>query len=263
MLQRNGGLTMMKHLRSEKILSILKNNNFVEVADLCKKFSVTEMTIRRDLDDLASKGLVVRTHGGAVLPKFCKMQEQPFDVRIASNLEEKEAIARKSLEYLVADEKIFMNSSSTVFWLARIIDNENAYLVATEATNIANELNTRKDISVIQIGGELRKNTISCVGSYTEEMIRRFTFDTAFIGINGIDVKGRLYCGSIQETGIYHAILESSRRVIVLADSTKIGKQDFAQFGTIAQIEILITDSKVNKEIKAKLEKLGLKIIVA
>jgi DeoR family transcriptional regulator of aga operon/DeoR family fructose operon transcriptional repressor len=115
---------------------------------------------------------------------------------------------------------------------------------------------------VIQIGGELRKNTISCVGSYTEEMIRRFTFDTAFIGINGLDEKGRLYCGSIQETGIYHAIMASSRRVIVLADSTKIGKQDFAQFGTIDQINLLITDSHINPAIKVVLEKLNLKIVV-
>ena len=253
---------MMKHLRREKILGLLKNNQSVEVTALCKQFSVTEMTIRRDLDDLASKGLVVRTHGGAVLPRFSQMQEQPFNVRIASHLKEKEAIARKALNYMKSGDKIFMNSSSTVFWLARILDNESDYLVATEATNIANELNTRKDIAVIQIGGELRKNTISCVGSYTEEMIRRFTFDTAFIGINGLDETGRLYCGSIQETGIYHAIIASSRRVIVLADSTKIGKRDFAQFGTIEQINLLITDSNIDPVIKLALENLNLEIVV-
>ena len=253
---------MLKQLRHEKILNLLKSKKSVEVTSLCGDFNVTEMTIRRDLDELASKGLVVRTHGGAVLPGFSQIHEAPFDVRIVSHMAEKEVIAREAFKYMNPGEKFFMNSSSTVFCLARMLDNEKSYLIASEATNIANELNTRKNISVIQIGGELRKNTISCVGFYAEEMIRGFSFDTAFIGINGLDDEGRFYCGSMQETGIYHAILDSSRRVIVLADFSKIGRTDFARIGNIENIDLLITDRGADPSILKKLKDKGLEILV-
>ncbi len=252
---------MMKHLRHEKILALLQAEKSVEVTNLCKIYDVTEMTIRRDLDELASRGQVVRTHGGAVLPGFSQIQEAPFDVRIASHMDEKNAIAEEACKFMIPGEKIFMNSSSTVFCLARKLDNEKHYLIASEATNIANELNTRQNIAVIQIGGELRKNTISCVGFYAEQMIRSFTFDTAFIGINGLDSEGFLYCGSMQERGVYQAIFDSSRRIIVLADSTKMGRTDFARIGTIEKVDLVITDKNIDREIESKLREKGLNIL--
>ncbi len=251
---------MMKQLRHEKILEYIREKKSAEVSSLCQVFNVTDMTIRRDLDELASKGLLVRTHGGAVSSKFSQVQEKPFEVRLISQLAQKRAIARKALTYLAPEDKIFMNSSSTVFCMAQAIDNERSFLIATEATNIANELNTRQNTSVIQIGGELRKNTISCVGHYAEEMIRRFHFDTAFIGINGLDDDGNLFCGSIQEAGIYRAIFDSTDRIYVLADSSKMGKTDFAYIGKIRNITGLITDKGIETALQRKIEKAGIDV---
>jgi len=254
---------MLKHLRQEKILDYVRKEKSIEVTSLCSLFKVTDMTVRRDLEELASKGLLMRTHGGAVSTEHSQIYEKPFDVRLISHLEQKKAIAREALKLMTPGGKFFMNSSSTVFCMAQALDNDQSYLIASEATNIANELITRQNVSVIQIGGELRKNTLSCVGYYAEELIRRFRFDTAFIGINGMDKKGDLYCGSMQETGIYRAIFDSSDSIYVLADSSRLGRTDFAHIGNMRQLTGLITDRGITPELKETYRDAGLKIIIA
>lgn len=240
---------MLKQTRLEQIIKLLESHGEVEVNQLCRIFNVTEMTVRRDLDELSKNDLIVRTHGGAILSTKNILVETPFDTRLKKNLEEKNAIAKLALTFIDDGSKIFFNSSSTVFSLAKIIDSNRKLLIVTEAINIAAELNTRTNLSCFQVGGELRKNTISCVGFFTEEMIKHFSFDLAIIGINSINEKGQLYCGTTFEYGIYQAVFASSKKVIVLADSTKLGHNDFCCVGTFEDIDMLITDSNIPKDL--------------
>ncbi len=254
---------MLKQTRLEQIIKLLNSNGSVEINQLCRLFGVTEMTARRDLDELAKAGRVIRTHGGAVLSEDNILVEKPFEARICSNYEQKDAIARKALSIIEDGSKLFFNSSSTVFCLASHIDNTRRLIVATEAINIANELNTRSNVSVIQIGGELRKNTISCIGYFAEEMLKHFRFDAAFIGINSIDEDGKLYCGSTYEMGIYKSVFACSRKIVVLADSTKLGNQDFTCIGSLSDIDTLITDSGISENLLKKYGEMDVNLMVA
>jgi len=254
---------MIKQSRLEQILEMVRADRSVEVGQLCSHFSVTEMTIRRDLDELAQKGLLVRTHGGAVASESNTLSEKPFEMRLISYYEQKDAIACLALSLLPEGSKIFMNSSSTVFCLAKRLDTTRPFLIATEATNIANELNARPNVTVIQIGGELRKNTISCVGHFAESMIRQFRFDLAVLGINAIDAQGNLYCGSSHEVGIYKAAFSVAQRVIILADASKLGRMDFAQVGCADDFSCLVTDSQARADLVSHYRELNIDVHVA
>lgn len=254
---------MLKQTRLEQIVKLLNSNGSVEINQLCRLFNVTEMTIRRDLDELTKKGNVTRTYGGAILSEDNILVEKPFETRMGSNYEQKHAIAKEALPMLEDGSKIFFNSSSTIFSLANNIDNTHRLVIVTDAINIANELNTRTNVSVIQLGGEVRKNTVSCIGYFAEEMLKQFRFDAAFIGINAIDNEGNLYCRSIYEMGIYKNVFASSKKIIVLADSTKLGHQDFTYVGKINEIDTLITDSNIPEDLLKRYREMDVNIVVA
>lgn len=254
---------MLKQTRHERIVELLSKSGSVEIKNLCRLFDVTEMTIRRDLDEIVEQGLAVRTHGGAILADNNTLIEQPFEVRVKAGYDKKDAIARKALEYIQDGTKNFFNSSSTVFCLARRIEAERSLIIVTEAINIAYELNSRNNVVVIQIGGELRKNTISCIGYFAENMISQLHFDAAFIGVNAIDQEGNLYCRSTYEIGIYKKIFSSSKKIIVMADSSKIGVQDFSCIGHIKETTVLITDNESDKDILKKYSDYGVEVVIA
>ena len=254
---------MLKQKRLEQIQELLNSSGSVEINQLCRLFNVTEMTVRRDLEELARKGGITRTYGGAVLSQDNILVEKPFESRMRSNYEEKHLIAQIALPLLEDGSKVFFNSSSTIFALANILDNAHRLIIVTDAINIANELKTRNNISVIQLGGEVRKNTVSCIGYFAEEMLKQFRFDAAFIGINAIDCNGKLYCRSINEKGIYQNVFASSKKIIVLADSTKLGQQDFTYVAEINEIDTLITDSNISKDLYKRYTEMGVNILVA
>ena len=254
---------MLKENRLNQIIDILYSKGSVEVNNLCKIFGVTEMTIRRDLDELAKKKLIIRTHGGGIIPEDNVLIEKPYEIRLLNNIEEKNAIALEALKFIKDGQKIIMDSGSTLFSLAEHLSNKNKIMVITNANNIAAELNMRTNISVVSVGGELRKNSYSCVGFFAEEMLKKIRSDLGFIALNGIDENGEIYCGSTAEVGIKKIMIRSSNCKIILADSSKIGKSDFVSFGNLRTIDYLITDLKAPSRLIKKYEKNGTKVLLA
>ena len=254
---------MLKKDRLDQIIKLLQSNGVVEVSQLCRMFDVTEMTVRRDLDELAEKSLIIRTHGGAVLPEDNILVEQPYEVRLLQNSVEKQAIAKLAVDFIEDGQKIYLDSGTTTYFLARALNNSHRLIVITNAINIAAELNTRTNITVIQIGGELRKNALSCVGYFAEEMIKQLKVDIAFLGVSSLGPKGELYSGSMAEVGIKRAILESSRKTIVLANSNKIGNEEFVYIGNLKNVDCLITDSNNPDPLLEKYREMGVQVKVA
>ena len=254
---------MLKKDRLNQILDILQSKGAVEVSMLCRIFGVTEMTIRRDLDELAKKKLILRMHGGGILPEDNVLMEKPYEIRSLKNIDKKNAIVKTALKFIKDGQKIILDSGSTIFSLAKLLNNRHRIMVITNANNIAAELNIRTNISIVSIGGELRKNAFSCVGHFAEEMLKKIKADLGFIGINGIGEDGEMYCGSIVEVGVKSGIIKSAKRTILLADSTKIGKSEFVSFGNLKMIDCLITDSKAPSNLIRKYEKMGVEVIIA
>lgn len=252
---------MLKEQRLDQILHLLEQNGSVEVNQLCTLFDVTRMTIRRDLNELEAAGKIVRTHGGAVYSEGDILLEKPLSLRMHTENAKKEAIAAFAASTIENGDKLFMNSGTTVYMLARDIDNSHRLMVVTNGLNIATELSTRTNVSLIVIGGELRKDILATTGNLAENMIGLFNFAKAYIGVTAIGPDGRLYHASLIETGMYRQLRELAGRLYILADSGKLGHEDFVCVGQLEPGDILITDEGASPELVAVYEELGATVL--
>lgn len=242
---------------------MLKTNGRVEVSQLARLFKVTEMTIRRDLDDLMQRNIAVRAHGGAMLPPDNVLSERPYEMRIMVNRMEKEAIAEEALKLLQDGDRVFFDSSTTVFCLAQLISNTQNLLVVTDTLSTANELKSRSHVKVVCLGGELQKETGSCTGPFAEQMIQAMHFNTAFIGLPKISMTGVLSTSSISELRIKQTAIERAEKVVVLIDSSKIGNPEFLEVGHLSQVDTLITDAKIDPKFVTYCKSLNVNVIIA
>lgn len=252
---------MLKEDRQKQIIDILWTKGRVEVEELCQMFTVTKMTIRRDLDELETEGLLIRSHGGALITEKDILVENPFHFRLSINTERKLAIAAGAVNLLYDGQKIFIGSGTTTHYLSQKIDNSRRLIIVTDAINIASELTTRSSISVIQVGGDIRPITCSATGVFAENMIRQFKFQNAFISVTGIGEDGQIYVGSIVQLSIYQAIFDSAGIIIILADTSKLGIEDFVCLGRLSEKYTLITNNDAPDFILESYRSLGTNII--
>lgn len=244
----NGCVDVLKEERLKEITAMLQTNGRVEVANLCRIFNVTEMTIRRDLSDLVDQQIAVRSHGGAILTPDTVLTERPYELRISHNLAEKEAIAREALAFIHDGDRIFFDSSTSAYCLARLIGNAQNFLAVTDTLTTAIELNARTNVKVVCLGGELKKTTGSCTGAFSDSMMKTMHFNTAFIGLPRISADGTLSTSSMSELTIKRTAIDRSNQVVILADSSKLGDSDFLEIGHLSEIDVLITDEKIPPE---------------
>lgn len=254
---------MLKSERLAQIQTMLNEYGKVEVNNLCRIFDVTEMTIRRDLNELEKKNLAIRSHGGAIAPPESALSERPYQMRINSHLKEKAAIAKAALPLIHDGSKVFFDSSTTVFCLARLITNSQNLVIITDTLSTALELNTRPNINVICLGGELQKNTNSCAGMFAEKILDTMHFDYAFLGLYGISEDGRLSTTSTHEFSLKRKVMERSDHIVLMVDSSKLGAPNFLQMGHISEAQTLITDSNMAKSFIETCQKEKVEVIIA
>jgi len=239
---------ILKDNRIKQILSLLKQNGEVQINSLCRLFGVTEITVRRDLDDLANKNLLIRTHGGAVLADEDVLVEMPFEKRYQANSSIKESIAGEAFKLISNGMKIALDSGTTTYYLSRMIPNAYRIAVLTNALSIATELNSRINVDVTLVGGDLRKNTLACAGDFALEMIKKYCVDIVFIGASGIDDNGRLYTSNIAQANVKSAMISIAENKVLLADSTKFHKPDYVNFACAEDLDYVITDGSAPKD---------------
>lgn len=253
---------MLKDNRLKEIEEMLHQYGKVEVSSLCRIFNVTEMTIRRDLNELERRNLAIRSHGGAILPDNI-LSERPYELRMTHNLQEKDAIAKEALPLIEDGCTVFFDSSTTVYYLARLITNSHNFLVVTDTITTALELNSRANVKVICLGGELKKTTHSCSGLFAEQMLESMHFNIAFIGVPSISYDGILSTSSISELSIKQTVMKHSSSTVILADSSKLGSSDFLKFGHISECDTIITDSNIPREFVDYCTNQGVRVIIA
>ena len=244
-------------------MELLKNHGTVEVANLCRMFQVSEITIRRDLYELREQNLIVRSHGGAVLPPDSGASERAYELRLTRRVSEKKAIAREALKLIQDGDRVFFDSSTTVYTLAKLVDNSQRFSVVTDTLPTAMELNYREHVRVICLGGELKKSTGSCVGMFAEQVLSCMYFDTAFIGLPSISREGIMSVSSDTELEIKKLVTSRSSRLVVLADSSKLRRPDFFELGGIGMADILITDSAMPEDFVQFCREKGTEVILA
>jgi DeoR/GlpR family transcriptional regulator of sugar metabolism len=253
---------MMKEERLQRILDVIHKAGHAKAGDLAGDFGVSEITIRRDLDELAERGVVRRTHGGAIIATSTAA-EPPIIQRMTQEKEYKEAIAKMAAAMIRDGESIFIGSGSTVAYVARYLANHKNLTVVTNALNVSTELATAADISVVVVGGMMRREELSLIGHIAEQSLQEVTFDKVIIGIPAIDLKAGLTNDFLPEVMTDRTILNQAREVILVADHTKCGKVASAFVAPLNRVNTFITDIKTPPEFLEGVRTQGVKVIIA
>ncbi len=243
--------------RKLKIISMLEKEELLDVKILAKKLNISEITIRRDLNILAKDGLIIRTHGGAMIPKLAHLPVS-FTQKAAKNSYNKDVICRKAASLIKEGDVIFLDCGSTVFRICPLIKNLKIK-VLTNSLPILNEL-LNSEVSINFIGGEIDFERQAAHGKIAVEHIKRYKATKAFVGIDGISVKNGLSASSEKEAETCLAINENSNETYFLGDSTKIGIDRYFSFAPINIVKNLITDNTIDVATKLSLEQVGIKV---
>ena len=238
---------MLQNQRRDKILELIREDGHAKVTDLSRIFKVTEVTIRQDLEALEKDGFLVREHGGAYL-KDIDMNVRNFELQNRENTSEKQAIARRALEFIKDGDTIILDSGSTTTEIAKLISGYRNLTVITNALNIAIILGAQTGINIVVTGGEFKAPTISLTGQKAADFFHNLHADKLFLATAGIALKSGLTYPGISDICVKRAMIDSADEIYLVADSTKIGKSSFASLGALSLINYLITDSKIKHE---------------
>jgi DeoR family transcriptional regulator of aga operon len=246
--------------RNSFILRELRQAGSVSVEDLRDKLSVSLATVRRDLQELEDRGLLRRTHGGAIPlePMLYEAfrHDRSFQDQVGSFAEEKRRIGVAAADIITPGDTIALTAGTTTTEVVRNLHTLGGITVVTNTVNVAMELSKRKDVHVFVTGGHLRGDWFSLVGLEAIANISKIFVDLLFIGVNGIDAQKGLTCINGDEVEINRSMVQQARRKIAVADHSKLGVVTKWLICPTDSIEMLITDSgATDKMIAPFLEK--------
>lgn len=253
---------MLPNLRREKILELLKEDGSAKVINLSKIFKVTEVTIRQDLEKLEKEGLVIREHGGVYL-KNVEDQVRAFLLAQQDNLDKKERIARKCLEYINSGDTIILDSGSTTTEIAKKLKDIKNLTVITNALNIALMLGANPNIEVVMTGGEFKRPTLSLTGQKAADFFTGLNVQKLFLATAGISLKAGLTYPSISDLVVKQAMINAADTTYLVADSTKMGKSAFASLGALSLIDYIITDDGIEEKHKQVFKDNDIELLIA
>lgn len=252
----------LKEERQQQILDVLQDHRQVTVADLSRRFDVSEVTIRRDLRDLAAQGALRRAHGGAVAA--APAPPEPPVVQRMIQAEHCKACIGRAAAALVADgDSVFIGSGSTTAHVARHLVDRRNLTVVTNALTVATELAVARDVTVVVTGGMLRASELSLVGHITEQSLHEVRVDKVIMGMRAISLKDGMTNDYLPEVMTDRTIIEMAPELIVVADHTKFGTVASAYVAPVERINTLVTDPEVDPATLARLREMGIRIIVA
>lgn len=250
----------MAHVpRHDEILRILSRLRTVTVADLTERTGVSEVTIRKDLTVLEEMGLVVRTHGGARLAEDVVVLRD-LESRRGEHIAEKQQIAERAAELVSDGDTIFLDSGSTCAILAERIAGRNLRVV-TNSVPVINALENARGIALFSIGGSYRREAGSFLGPLAIENLRNFQIQTCFVGATGISSRGIFSSQNILESQLKSQILQSSRRRIVLADTSKFNMTAFSIFARTGDVDVIVAEHDFAQA--DDLRQLGIEVLLA
>jgi DeoR family transcriptional regulator, fructose operon transcriptional repressor len=252
-------ITELAAERQETIKKILKLRGDVRVDDLCSELHISAATARRDLSELDQRGAARRVHGGAVSLDGM-LDEQIFDDKTNIAAKQKQKIAELAVSLIKPTDSIYLDGGSTILPLARLLTDMHRLTVVTNSLRVASLLSGNGP-RLILVGGDLRRISQTFVGPMTQAFLQQIYLDTAFMGTIGLSEKEGLTTTDPAEAFTKTIVLSRARRVIVLADSSKLGKISFANFGKAEDMETLITDEDADPAILARLKKRGVRIL--
>jgi len=261
-------LFVSTHERWTQLLDLLGEQGRIEVAEVADRLGVSTATIRRDLDELARQQLLTRTRGGAVLSGVA--YDLPLRYKTARKADEKHRIAKAAAALVPPGAIVGLNGGTTTSEVARELvtradmadhGNATALTIVTNAINIANELAVRPFVKTVVTGGVARPSSYELAGPLATMMLREIALDYAILGMNAVDLKFGAATHDEDEASVNRAMAERAATVIVVADSTKLGRRAFAQVCAIRDIQVLVTDRDAPDEIVEQLSAQGVDVL--
>lgn len=253
---------LLKEERLRMTLEALREQGKVTVPELSNIFGVSEITIRRDLNELARQGLVRRAHGGAVFPVEAP-PEPPVIQRMQENRDLKIRIARAAAGLVDAGDTIFISSGSTATYVARQLADRKNLTVVTNSISVATELASAEGITVVVLGGMLRASELSMVGHITEQALREVRIDKVIIGMRAVSPQAGLTNDYLPEVMTDRAILHVASEIILVADHTKLGKTASAYVAPLDRVTKLVTNREADPALLAQIRQMGVEVIEA
>jgi DeoR family transcriptional regulator of aga operon len=261
---------MTQQQRLNALLELVSERGNVSIADIAQALNISSATARRDLTALAEQRLVTRTHGGAAA--LGAGYELPLQYKIARQAEAKVAIAKAAASLVGVGDSIGLNGGTTTSEVARVLgrsehlirpDGDVAFTIVTNALNIAYELSVRSHVKIVVTGGVARRQSYELVGSLVSDTLSDLTLDVAILGIDGLTPQFGATTMHEGEAEVSREFARVARRVIVVADSTKMGKSTFARICPLDSLDVLVTDMPVDGGLADALAAAGVDVVVA
>ena len=251
--------------RLTAILTGLQQTGRVSVETLSEQLGVSVVTVRRDLDALDEKGLLRRTHGGAVSiePLFYEQfrRDQSFLAQEKHAADEKRRIGRAAAALITAGETIALTPGTTTTEVIRGLPINSNITVVTNTVNVAMELSQRKDVYVFVTGGHLHGEWFSLVGTAALRSLDNMLINTVFIGADGMDATWGASCFNADEAELNSTMMKLARRRVAVVDSSKLGLVANWRICKPEELHVLVTDSGATDEMVAPYMKLGIKVM--
>lgn len=228
--------------RQTKICRFVESKGYVTIEFLAQEFDVTPQTIRRDINTLSKKGLIHRYHGGAGMSPTT--ENVSYNKRKVLCFEEKQRIARRVAKEIPDRASLFINIGTTTEAVAQALSDHRKLRIITNNLNVATMLANNENFELIVTGGMVRYRDSGIIGVATIDFIQQFKVDFGVIGISGIDTDGTLLDFDYREVRAARAIIDNSRKVFLVADHTKFGRNAMVRLGSIGEIDALFTDQQ-------------------
>jgi len=231
---------MAQIVRQQEIVKLVERQGFASVESLAEALGVTAQTIRRDINQLSDEGLLSRHHGGASLPSSAENLE--YNHRKVLNPGAKQRIAEMVATAVPDHASLFINLGTTTEAVAKKLLSHKGLRVITNNLNVATVMGAAKDVEVIVVGGTVRARDLGITGGFAADFVREFKVDYGIIGISGIEEDGTLRDFDYNEVRVSTAIMQQSRRVLLVADHSKFGRNALVRLGDLHDIDTLFTD---------------------
>lgn len=251
---------LLAEQRRALILDEVRRRGGVRVNELTRRLSVSDMTVRRDLDALARQGVVEKVHGGAVAVSEASTHEPGFEAKARLELGAKEAIAKAAAQLVTPGTAIALSGGTTTYALARHLLDVPDLTVVTNSVRVADafHLSTRRPggregAATVVLTGGIRTPSDSLVGPVADRAIGSLHFDVLFLGVHGISVEAGLSTPNLAEAETNRQFVRSARRVVVVADHTKWGTVGLSSFAALDDVDILVTDAGIPQVLREEI----------
>lgn len=258
----NKSMTVFAEERKQQIVDLIHQKKKVSVKELCERFGTSSGTIRNDLKELEKMDLLSRTHGGAISVSKIGFERRTIE-KVVKHQKEKAAIAKLAMDFVEDGDTIAIDTGTTTLEFAKLLDKRYNLTVVTNDFGIALLLENYSNITVMFIGGMIRKGFHCALGPPSIKALSEIRVDKTFLAANGISVKSGITTPDVDTAQIKRELIKIANEVFLLCDSSKIGRSSFMQIAGFEQINLLLTDANISEGMLKELKDAGLETRIA